>query len=60
MSTQNTDLDRGQEASRGGPGAIYDENTIQQERVSPPVNVPQPPKDLLTVGENYGLPLLRW
>ena len=44
MSTQNTDLDRGQETSRGGPGAIYDENTIQQERVSPPMNVPQPPR----------------
>jgi hypothetical protein len=44
MSTQNTALDRSQATSRVGPGAIYDENTIQQERVSPPVNIPQPPK----------------
>jgi hypothetical protein len=44
MSTQNTDLDKGQEASRGTAGTIYNEDTIHLEQAPPPVNVPQPPK----------------
>ncbi len=44
MSTQNTDLDKGQEASRGTTGTIYNEDTIHLEQAPPPVNVPQPPQ----------------
>jgi hypothetical protein len=44
MSTPNTDLDKDQEASRGAPGTIYTEDTLQLEKASPQVNVPQPPK----------------
>jgi len=44
MSTQNTDLDKGQEASRGTAGTIYNEDTIHLEQAPPPVNVPQPPQ----------------
>ena len=44
MSTQYTDLDKGQEASRGTAGTIYNEDTIHLEQAPPPVNVPQPPQ----------------
>ena len=44
MSTQNTDLDKGQEASRGAAGTIYNEDTIHLEQAPPPVNVPQTPQ----------------
>ena len=44
MSTPNTDLDKDQEASRGTPGTIYNEDTIHLEQAPPPVNVPQPPQ----------------
>ena len=41
MSTQYTDLDKGQEASRGTAGTIYNEDTIHLEQAPPPVNVPR-------------------
>jgi Immunoglobulin-like domain of bacterial spore germination len=44
MSTRNTDLEKDQGASQGAPGAIFNEDTIQLGRASPPPNVPQPPK----------------
>jgi hypothetical protein len=44
MSTPNTDLDKDQEASRGAPGTIYSEDTLQLEKMSPTENVPHPPR----------------
>jgi len=44
MSTQNTDLYKDQNTSSEAHGTIYDEDTIQQGQVYPPVNVPKPPQ----------------
>ena len=44
MSTRNTDIDKDQEASRGAPGSIYNEDTLKLEKMSPTENVPQPPQ----------------
>ena len=44
MSTQNTDLNKGHEASRGTTGTIYNEDTIHLEQAPPLVNVPHPPQ----------------
>jgi hypothetical protein len=44
MSTRNTDIYKDQEASGGVPETFYTENTLQQEKLSPAGNVPQPPK----------------
>ena len=44
MSTRNTDIEKEQDASQGAPGTIFNEDTIQLEKASPPQNAPQPPK----------------
>src|SRR5690242_17436874 len=57
MSTPNTDLEKGQSASQGATGTIYNEDTIKLGRASPPPNVPQPPKHTDHNRRNFWLAL---
>ena len=55
MSTRNTDLEKEQDASQGAPGTIFNEDTIQLEKASPPPNAPQPPKHTAHNRRNFWL-----
>jgi hypothetical protein len=44
MSTRNTDVEKEQDASQGAPGTMFNEDTLQLGRASPPPIAPQPPK----------------
>ena len=44
MSTRNTDVEKGQNASQGATGTIFNEDTLQMGSASPPPTAPQPPK----------------
>ncbi|MGZ3621518.1 MAG: hypothetical protein ACXWPG_00315 [Ktedonobacteraceae bacterium] len=55
MSTRNADLEKEQNASQGAPGTIFNEDTIQLEKASPPPNAPQPPKHTAHNRRNFWL-----
>jgi hypothetical protein len=55
MSTRNTDVEKEQSASQGPPGTIFNEDTLQLGRVSPPPTAPQPPKHTDNNGRNFWL-----
>jgi hypothetical protein len=44
MSTRSSDVEKEQSASQGSPGTIFNEDTLQLGRASPPPTAPQPPK----------------
>ena len=44
MSTHSTDVEKEQSASQGAPGTMFNEDTIQLGRASPPPTAPHPPK----------------
>ena len=53
MSTRHTDIDKDQEAPPRASGSLPTENTVQQEKVSPAGNFPQPPQRPSRIRRGY-------
>ena len=57
MSTRSSDVEKEQSASQGSPGTIFNEDTLQLGRASPPPTAPQPPKHTDHNRRNFWLAL---
>src|SRR5579872_2216894 len=53
MSTQNTDINKGQESPPPAPGSFYTDNTTRQEKLSPIESFPQPPRRPPRIKDGY-------